>query len=396
MRIFGLYLLRRTIVPLLATMAIALVALLLERMIRLMNLTANTDTSIFRIVEMMANLVPHYLGIALPAAFFIGILLAFNRLSSDSELVAFTASGVPLRRLLAPIMGLALILTLLALAIFGYLQPYSRYGYRALAHTIGRAALASAIEEGAFIEAEGMVFMAERVAAGGRNLSRVFVYAESPDGGSIVTTARGGALAPSTEDRRSVLYLTDGVQVTMDLGGSPDTKVLSFTELSQPIGESVAVSYRPRGKDEAELTLNELWNARGSATPGSGGDVLAAEFHGRLTRSLTMLFLPLLAIPLGLGGGRSRRGYGIVVGLVVLVIYQKMLEFGGAYAALGSISPWLGLWLPLALFGAGSGGLFLLAGRGGLESPIDGFMDRLAETGERLAALPRRWRTETR
>ena len=44
MRIFGLYLLRQTIVPLLAAMAIALVALLLERMIRVMNLTANTDT----------------------------------------------------------------------------------------------------------------------------------------------------------------------------------------------------------------------------------------------------------------------------------------------------------------------------------------------------------------
>ncbi len=82
-----------------------------------------------------------------------------------------------------------------------------------------------------------------------------------------------------------------------------------------------------------------------------------------------------------------------MVGLVVLVIYQKLLEFGGAYAALGTISPWLGLWLPLALFGAGSGALFGLAGRGGLASPVDGFMDRLIEAGERLAALPRRWRT---
>ncbi len=391
MRIFGLYLLRQTIVPLLATMAIALVALLLERMIRLMNLTANSDTSIFRVVEMLANLVPHYLGIALPAAFFIGILLAFNRLSSDSELIAYTASGVPLSRLLMPIMGLALILTLLALAIFGYLQPYSRYGYRALAHTIGRAALASALEEGAFIEAEGLTFMAERVAAGGRRLSRVFVYAERADGGSIVTTAESGALAPSTEDRRSVLYLVDGVQVTMARDAKTAGKVLAFHELSQPIGESISDSYRPRGKDEAELTLNELWAARDGPPPGIGDPVIAAEFHGRLVRSLTMLFLPLLAIPLGLGGGRTRRGYGIVVGLVILVIYQKLLEFGGAHASLGTISPWLGLWAPLALFAAGGGILFRLTSRGGLASPVDRFLDRLVEIGERLTAAPRRW-----
>ena len=391
MRIFGTYLLRQTIVPMLATTGIALAALLLERMIRLMNLTANSDVSLFRVVEMLANLVPHYLGIALPAAFFIGILLAFNRLSSDSELVVFAASGVALPRLLAPIMGFALILTLVAVAIFGYLQPYSRYAYRALVHTIGRAALASAIEEGAFIEAEGMTFMAESVAAGGRRLTRVFVYVESPGGGSITTTAKSGALAPSTADRRSVLYLADGIQVTMKPDAPRASRVLTFDELSQPIGESIAASYRPRGKDVAELTLTELLAARDDPPPELDPAVLEAEFHGRLTRSLTMLFLPLLAIPLGLGGGRSRRGYGIVVGLVVLVIYQKLLEFGGAYAALGVISPWLGLWLPLALFGAGSGALFILASRSGLANPVDSFLDRMIDVGERLMALPRRW-----
>ncbi|MFP6730783.1 MAG: LPS export ABC transporter permease LptF [Alphaproteobacteria bacterium] len=383
MRIFGLYLLRQTIVPLLATTAIALVALLLERMIRLMNLTANSDISVFQVVEMLANLIPHYLGIALPAAFFIGILLAFNRMSGDSELVAITASGASLRRLLSPIMGLALALTLLALAIFGYLQPYSRYGYRSLAHTIGRAALTSALEEGAFIEAEGLTFMAERVSAGGRHLTRVFVYAESDDGGSITTTAKSGALAPSTEDKRSVLYLVDGVQVNIAAGDQQGGRVLSFDKLSQPIGDSISVSFRPRGKDAAEMTLDELLAARDEGA--LSGDVIAAEFHGRLARALTVLFLPLLAIPLGLGGGRARRGYGIVVGLVILVIYQKLLEFGGASASLGSISPWFGLWLPLGLFGAGSVGLFLMTGPSGLTNPIEGLVERLA------AAWPRRW-----
>ncbi len=180
----------------------------------------------------------------------------------------------------------------------------------------------------------------------------------------------------------------------MDLGALADSRVLTFTELSQPIGDSIAVSFRPRGKDEAELTLDELWAARDAPPPGLTPAMIRTEFHGRLARSLTMLFLPLLAIPLGLGSGRSRRGYGIVVGLVALVIYQKLLEFGGASASLGSISPWIGLWLPLALFAAASAGLFHLAGRGGLASPLDSFMDRLVEVGERLAALPRRlWAT---
>lgn len=385
MNVFGRYLLRLTLVPLLATMAIALVALLLERMLRLMSLTANADASMFRVFEMMISLVPHYLGIALPAAFFVGILLAFNRLAGDSELVAMSAAGVALHRLLAPVMGLAVVLTAISALIFGYLQPYSRYGYRALVYSIGNASLAAALEEGAFVEAGGMTFMAEQVAVGGRRLSRVFVYQETAGGGSITTTARSGALRPSSEDMRSVLYLADGVRATLNADGGPGG-VLGFSELRQPIGESGAVSYRARGKDEEELTLPELWSARQAPPEGVSAATIAAEFHGRLVRTMTMLFLPLLAIPLGLGGGRARRSWGIVVGLVVLVLYQKVLQLGGALAALGEVSPWLGLWLPLALFAAAGGTLFAKASAGGIDNPVDVFMDRLVAVGRRFGA----------
>ena len=385
MSILGQYLLRRTLAPLLATTAIALIALLLERLLRLMNLTANADTSMFRVFEMLASLVPHYLGIALPAAFFVGILLAFNRLGSDSELVALSAAGVALHRLLVPIMGMAVVLTAVTAIIFGYLQPYSRYGYRALVHAIGHASLAAALEEGAFVEADGMTFMAERVAAGGRTLARVFVYEETADGGSITTTARGGALAPSTEDMRSVLYLADGVRAAIGADGR-DSSVLGFGELSRPIGEAGAASYRARGKDESELTTTELWSARGRPPRGVSAAAVDAEFHARLVRTATVLFLPLLAIPLGLGGGRARRSCGIVVGLIVLVVYQKLLQFGASLAALGEVPPWLGLWLPLALFAAAGGAIFAKASAGGTENPADRLMERLMAAGSRLGA----------
>lgn len=377
MTVFGRYLLRLTLVPLLATTGIALAALLLERMLRIMNLAAGTDASLFRVFEMMMSLVPHYLGIALPAAFFIGVLLAFNRLSGDSELVAFAAAGVALPRLLVPVMGLAVVLTLITAVIFAYVQPYSRYGYRALVHAIGHASLASALADGAFVEADGMVFMAEDVSAGGRRLTRVFVYQETAAGDSVTTTARGGALKPSTEHMRSVLYLADGVTVHRD-GDGEHVSSLAFDQLSRPIGEIGAVSYRARGRDERELTSAELWSARDRPPAGVSTDTMDAEFHGRLVRTVTMLFLPLLAIPLGLGGGRARRSYGIIVGLVVLVFYQKLLQLGGSMAALGHVSPWLGLWLPLVLFAILSAALFAKASNRGLTNPVDGVVERVA------------------
>ena len=222
-----------------------------------------------------------------------------------------------------------------------------------------------------------MTYERADVSAGGRRLTRVFVYQETAAGDSVTTTARGGALKPSTEHMRSVLYLADGVTVHRD-GDGEHVSSLAFDQLSRPIGETGAVSYRARGRDERELTSAELWSARDRPPAGVSTDTMDAEFHGRLVRTVTMLFLPLLAIPLGLGGGRARRSYGIIVGLVVLVFYQKLLQLGGSMAALGHVSPWLGLWLPLVLFAILSTALFVKASNRGLTNPVDGVVERLA------------------
>ena len=66
----------------------ALIALLMERMVRLLDLVVNKGGPFYLLLQMLANLIPHYLGIALPAAFFIGVLHAVMKMSSDSELDA--------------------------------------------------------------------------------------------------------------------------------------------------------------------------------------------------------------------------------------------------------------------------------------------------------------------
>jgi len=74
---------------------------------RLLDLFANRGGPLTLILKMLGNLVPHYLAIAIPAAFFVGILYATLRLSNDSELDVMRASGLSLRRLAAPMLGVA-------------------------------------------------------------------------------------------------------------------------------------------------------------------------------------------------------------------------------------------------------------------------------------------------
>ncbi|MES1150618.1 MAG: LptF/LptG family permease, partial [Dongia sp.] len=76
MRLIDTYILRRVSMPLFASVGIAMAALLMQRLIHLLDLFANRGSPVSLILQMLGNLVPFYLAIALPAALFIGVLFA--------------------------------------------------------------------------------------------------------------------------------------------------------------------------------------------------------------------------------------------------------------------------------------------------------------------------------
>src|SRR5690606_3274770 len=60
------YALRGLMGPLLVALAVVLIAQILERLLRLFELAAATGASPLLVLKMIASLLPHYLGIALP------------------------------------------------------------------------------------------------------------------------------------------------------------------------------------------------------------------------------------------------------------------------------------------------------------------------------------------
>jgi lipopolysaccharide export system permease protein len=355
------YLLRQVLLTCLVMTGIGLAVLLLERVIYLFGLVANPNNALGYVGQMLLLLTPHYLGVALPAAFFFGVLLTFGRLKQDGEFIVLMAAGCGLGRLLNPVFGLAVLMALLAGLILGFVNPHAHYAYRVIKHTVAQASLSAAVLEGTFIEAEGLTFFAEGAAIGpgGLELDRVFVYEQGKDGETIVVTGRNGLLAQGAKERRPVLVLEKGVRAEIAADGGT-AEALSFTDLSWPI-DTETDRFRARGRDQKELTLTELWRARENATPQSKPTAaeIGAELHSRLVLIASVLLLPLLAAPLAIAGPvRSRRG-GIVVGLLILIVYYETLNFGDAMAKRDLLAPQLGLWLPFALLLVGTGWLLL-------------------------------------
>jgi lipopolysaccharide export system permease protein len=344
------YLLRQILATCLVMTGIGLTVLLLERVLYLFSLVADPNNALGYVGQMLLLLTPHYLSIALPAAFFFGVLLTFGRLKQDGEFVVLMAAGRGIGRLLTPVLGLAMVMTAVAALILGFVNPHAQYAYRALKHTVAQASLTAAVLEGTFIQADGLTFFAEHSAFGpaGLELQEVFVHQNGENGETIVVTGRNGRLTQDPEDGGPVLQLEEGVRAEIPEGAGADA--LSFRNFSWPV-DTATEGFRARGRDQKELTLTELWRARRDATTESKPSAaeIAAELHSRLVLILSVPLLPLLAAPLALAGRvRTRRG-GVAMGLLILIVYYEALNFGDAMAKRDLLAPELGLWLPFVL-----------------------------------------------
>lgn len=389
------YVLERTLTPLVATVSIALVALLLERMVRLMELLVNQGGPLFLVLKMISNLIPHYLGIALPAALFVGIMLATTKLSVDSELDAMNAVGVGLRRLLWPLMGLSFIVAIIVFILYSYLQPHTRYAYRALIYAATNSVWDLALEKGAFFTGlGGYTVMVDDISESGGRLQGVFIYRREDDGKTIAMTAESGEAFRRPEELQIVLRLQRGVRTEIGADNGQAT-ALTFDTFELPIDVALPSPFRER-VSERELTIGELWQQRSNADGAVGPkrSAILAELHGRLVRTVSLLIIPLLAIPLGLVTRRNERNIGIAVGVVLMVIYHNVINFGEAIATTGRVSPGVGLWLPFLLFAAFSLWLFTAVSTWPRENPVVLLFARIARLRDSmLRLLPRRAET---
>jgi lipopolysaccharide export system permease protein len=360
------YLLRRIITTSLVMTGVGLAVLLLERLLRLFGLVANPNKAFSFVGQMLVLLTPHYLSVALPAAFFFGVLLTFLRLRQDNELVVLSSVGQGLHRLIAPAMALAVVMTATAILILGYLNPHARYAYRALKSSVAEASLNAAVREGTFIQADGLTFFAEGSVAGsdGLQLSKVFVYEETDDGASVVTTGTQGLLGQTGEDSGTILKLRDGVRAELP-AGDDGARTLTFRDLSWPVATGEVASYRPRGGDQRELTLPELWTAQPAPDGQPSADEIAAELNARLVIIASVPLLPLLAASLALvGGPRSERRSALFIGLAILIVYYETLSFGEALVKDSMLPPAIALWLPFLCLAGGTACLYARASLG--------------------------------
>ena len=359
MRRLDIYLLKQCVQVVVGLTGLALGVLLLERLLRIFELVSNTTDTIGAAARMLLNLIPYYLGLAIPVALFLGVLITVDRVARTGELSASLAAGVSMFQILRPFMIVAGTLAMASILIMGFLQPLGRYDFRATVDRVEQTSDEAAFQEGKFAQNGRFVFWTED-RSGGDRLGPIFILEEGlPGDAARITTAPSGRISQGVLEDETRITLNTGQGITISPAETLIVEQLDFRRLDWNI-EGDVLSFRPRGDDERELTILELV----AEAQGKGRDIVtphiaATAAHAQIGRSLLLLLLPLIALPMGLGYGRSFQSTGIAVGIVFLLVAQKSLEAGQSLASAGSIAPWMGTWPVFGVIAVLGLGLFL-------------------------------------
>jgi lipopolysaccharide export system permease protein len=380
-RLIDRYLLRLLFWPLMGCLGVTVVALLLERVLRLLDALSQSSARFGYVAQLAANLVPHYLGLALPVAFFVALFIVITRLSDGSEIDALLASGQSLERIAAPFLAVAIGLSAFSLVVFGYMQPYSRYAYRAVMHAAINAGWNGRLAGGAFIDDRGSLLTADSADLAGQRLTRVFIRRMDAHNQEEIITAASAELKMDPGGKTITMDLKDGRRIGHDSAGAYRNLAFSSLTTQTPLA-AAAVLLRARGGDERELTMGELYRQAHSPNPVVSKSTLMAEFYGRLARAAFLPFLPMLAFPLGLASKRGNRAPGLVMAGVLLLAFQHSLLLGQSMASSGKLPAFPAVWVPFAIFA----GLGLWLFIGSRTRPGDTPVSRLVRRINRLVA----------
>jgi lipopolysaccharide export system permease protein len=347
------YILRLVLVPMFAVFLIAASLLLLDKMLRLFEFVSTEGGPIGIVFGMLINMIPEYAGLAVPLGLMLGILLAFRKLATSSELDVMRAVGWSYVRLLRVPYLITLAMVGLNFAIVGYLQPLSRYAYEAQEFELRSGALGASIKVGEFTTLKDRMALRIDVSEDdGRRLLGIFARVANSKGQVLSISAREGQFLASEENRNTiVLRLLDGTIVQDNPGQDP--RVLSFSQHDLPIDLPAIERFRARGDEAREYVLPELlklgWDQRVPETVRTGNQ---ANFNYRMVEVVMMFLLPLLAVALAIPPKRSTSALGVFVSIILVVAYHKVNQYGQSIAELGRIDPFLALWGPFALFAA--------------------------------------------
>lgn len=357
------YIMREVLAPTILGVFLFTVVVLIGRILRLAELVLNKGVPLGDIALLFLYTMSSFLMLTLPFSFLMGILIAFGRLSADSEIVALKASGIHLGQLLRPTMVIAVGIAILTALLSLWLAPASNNAFRKKLFDIASSRASSGIQPQVFnSEFDNIVLYASAIDDRSGEISGIFISDERLDSEPSIVAARTGQIFSDSDAEILTLHLEDGsVHRETKADGEPAYQVIAFNtyDINLNIGGEM-LQRDTRNKKLNQLTGRDLLAARDTAEDHDKWMLYAVEFLDRLLLPFTPILFTLLGVPLGIQSSRSGRGGGFAVGLIIFMVYFLLYSVNKTLTLDLGVTPYTML-IPPLLFLFGGGYIYTMA-----------------------------------
>jgi len=333
--------------------------------------------------------IPNVAILTIPVSFLFGVLLASGRMTSENELTALLAAGIPARRLYKPVLIMGLILAAGCLWLTFTVIPNTTLEMRNLRTKMFSSGSAiGRIQPKVFYDEMPQILLyVEDIDSKTGNWKNVLIHRViSPNEEQLVLARRGriiqtptknespsendpGGASPTDSKSESWIVLEDMVNHTFRRN-HPEKLMTSTvqTHAFRPEVESQGNSkttYRLTLRELNSQQLRERMEAGRDPEDGNPTEVrtpddvsldqrmAAVEFNRRLAIPAASITFALLALPLGIGVRAGSRGRGFLFSILVVLVYYILNSYGEFLVIEKGVPSWIGMWIPnMALTGA--------------------------------------------
>jgi lipopolysaccharide export system permease protein len=342
------------------------IILLMDKIFRLIELIIRGG-NIPNIFMLLIFIAPSFLTLTIPTAVLLGILLTLGRLSGDSEIIAFKASGISLYQLYVPILLFSISAFLITNFLVFYGLPWGNRGFMSTLRLIAQSKPDVEIKERIFNSFNNLVVYVDKIPIHGKKMEGILIFDEREKGNINTIFAQEGFLISHPATQEISLKLINGNIHRFESRTKAYQKINFDTyHLKFEIGRTLAaleknIKEHEMSIDVIKKTIEER-RKNGEFTAN-----LEVTLHRLYAVPFACIVFGLIGVPLGIQPRRSGRSYGFVFCILIMLAYYVSLIAFGMLAVRKIISPFWAGWLPTMMFGCL--GIYLLI-KAANESPF--------------------------
>lgn len=345
------YIVKEMVAPTLLGLLVFTFVLLIDQIPRLLAILVARSADLQTIIRVFVNLLPSIFAVTIPMAFLLGVLLAFGRLASESEIVACRAVGVSPLRLLKPVLFLASVAAVVTLYINAIALPASNQAHRELVFSLVVSKARTVVKPRSFnidLLPGRMILYVSDIAADTQEWKDLFIHDTRTRGERSLIVARDGRLLIDRDEHRVRLELGEGSRHTFFTGAPTEYRRTEFASMGFDLPFDEFFPKLPLSKGDREMTLPELaarieqYRSEGKGLEDWGR--FAVEWHKKFAIPSACIVFGLLGLALSLGSKKEARSAAFALSIAVIFVYYVLIRLGEQAGDTGVLSPFLAMW----------------------------------------------------